>query len=163
METYTKDPDAILSYGFNWTEWLNGDTIATSDWLLPSGITEDSASNTTTATQIIISGGTAGTSYVVTNRITTAGGLTEDRSFTLQVRESSVEASAPTDDELAALVEAEIAANPGGIIEYQLKDGRRVRKMSPKELMELRGMIEARENASSQSMFAVLRPTRPTN
>jgi len=81
-----KDPDAVLDYQFDWSEWLGSDTISTSTWTVPSGITKDSQSNTTTTTTIWLSGGTAGGEYTVTNQIVTAGGRTEDRSFTIKVQ-----------------------------------------------------------------------------
>lgn len=83
--TFNKDPDSTLDYQINWTDWLNGDEISTSAWLVPAGITEASNSNTTTTTTIFIGGGTVGVRYIVRNRITTTLGRTVDRSFALQV------------------------------------------------------------------------------
>lgn len=85
--TYTKDPHAVLDYVLDWTKWLSGDTIATSEWTVPAGLTLNSHSNTTKRTTAWISGGSASQSYTVTNRITTAGGRTEDRSFIISVAE----------------------------------------------------------------------------
>jgi hypothetical protein len=45
----------------------------------------DAKANTTASAWL--SGGTAGQSFTVTNRITTTGGRTEDRSFTIRVEE----------------------------------------------------------------------------
>ncbi len=87
VATFIKDPNAILDFGLDWSPWLGADTIATSVWTLPAGITQQSASNTTTTTTIWLSGGTAGTKYLVTNRITTAGGRTDDRTMTINVKE----------------------------------------------------------------------------
>jgi len=70
---YLKDPDAVLNYGFDWKgespgPWLaTGVTITTSTWTVPAGITEDSNAHTDTTTVIVLSGGTAGESYVLTN------------------------------------------------------------------------------------------------
>jgi hypothetical protein len=86
MNTFTKDPDAILDYTFDWSEWLGTDTISTSAFTLTSGLTKDSDSKTTTTTTIWLSGGTSGSTYLVTNRIVTAGGRTEDRSIMIEVR-----------------------------------------------------------------------------
>jgi hypothetical protein len=90
-----KDPDEILDYDIDWTGRLYNeaelllvaagqtvvpaDTIATSTFTLPPGIVANSTSNTTTATKVWISGGTEGISYLVQNRIVTAGGRTMDR------------------------------------------------------------------------------------
>lgn len=87
MTAYNKDPDAILDYVIDWSTWLDSDTISTSVWVVPSGITEDSDSNTTTTATIWLSGGTLGTSYSVVNRITTAAGRTDDRTITITIRE----------------------------------------------------------------------------
>lgn len=81
-----KDPNSVLDYQFDWVGWLSGDTIATSTWTVPAGLTLDSSTNTTTTTTAWLSGGTSNTTYLVTNRITTAGGRTEIRSMNLTVR-----------------------------------------------------------------------------
>jgi hypothetical protein len=83
--TLTKDADAVLDYGFNWAPWLDSDTIATSEWDVPEGITEDSDDNTTTLTTVWLSGGTAGETYTLTNTITTAGGRTDERTVHIKV------------------------------------------------------------------------------
>ena len=87
MNSVKKDPAAILDYGFNWLSWLAGDTIQTSTWTVPTGLTKVSDSATTSTTTAWISGGTAGTDYTVVNRIVTAGGRTDERSIIFQVRE----------------------------------------------------------------------------
>jgi len=87
MEDYIKDPDAVLDYTFDWSNWLTGgETIATSQWVVPSGITKDSEANDTTTTTIWLSSGVAGSDYEITNRITTSGGRTDDRTFKVRVR-----------------------------------------------------------------------------
>lgn len=87
MPFYQKDPDAVLDYTIDWSTWLGDDTIATSGWTVPTGLTEDSDSNTTTTATVWLSGGTVGTVYTVTNEITTAGGRTDDRSIQIFVTE----------------------------------------------------------------------------
>ena len=82
---YKKDPNSVLDFTFNWGAWLDGDTISTSSTTVGAGLTKDSESNTTTAATVWLSGGTAGTSYTVANRITTAASRIEDRSITVQV------------------------------------------------------------------------------
>lgn len=69
-----------LDYGFLFAAWLQGDTIASSTWSLP-GLTEVSNSHDDTTTAVVISGGTAGSAYVVTNTVQTAAGLIDSRSF----------------------------------------------------------------------------------
>lgn len=85
--TIRKDPQAVLDYGFDWSAWLDSDTIATSGWIVPDGLTEVSESNTTTTTTVWLSGGTASTTYRVVNTITTAGGRTDERSLLIRVSE----------------------------------------------------------------------------
>lgn len=88
LEVFTKDPDATLDYGFDWATdgWLGSDTIASATWVVPSGLTKGSETNTTTTATVWLSGGTVATDYTVTCRITTAGGRIDDRSLLIQVR-----------------------------------------------------------------------------
>jgi hypothetical protein len=82
-----KDPDAVLDYGFNWSEWLaDGETIVASVWTVPAGITKDSDSFTDTVSSIWLSGGIAGTNYDVVNHITTSAGRQDDRTIKIRVR-----------------------------------------------------------------------------
>jgi hypothetical protein len=82
----TKDPDAVLDYGLDWEPWLAGvDTIASSQWFAPVGLTIESDAHTDTTATVWLSEGVRGAQYLVTNRITTASGRTEDRSFVLQI------------------------------------------------------------------------------
>jgi hypothetical protein len=84
----SKDPDDVKDYLFDWSAWLGDeDTIETSTFILPAGLTADSDSNTTTTATIWISGGTIGNTYKVLNRIVTAGGRTMDRTALLVVAE----------------------------------------------------------------------------
>jgi hypothetical protein len=87
LKTFPKDPDAVLDYAGNWAAWLKGDTILTSTWDVPSGITKDSDSHTSTATLIWLSGGTVGQTYLLRNRITTAAGRVDDRTIAIKIKE----------------------------------------------------------------------------
>jgi hypothetical protein len=83
-----KDPQDIRTYTFNWAAWLTSigsDTIATSVWVVPTGITSVSESNDTTLANIRISGGTAGVTYEISNRVTTTAGEVRQVSFELGV------------------------------------------------------------------------------
>lgn len=83
-----KDPAAVLDYAIDWSEWLGADTIATSTWTVPSGVTKGADSHTTTTATVWISGGRQGSSpYVITNRITTAAGRTDERSIEIPVEQ----------------------------------------------------------------------------
>lgn len=90
IPTKIKDPSAKLDYGFDWSEWLaDGETITTSTWTVPSGITKDTDTKSTTGTIVWLSGGTAGESYRLVNRIVTSAGTprTEERSMDIRVEQ----------------------------------------------------------------------------
>ena len=87
MTTYTKATPGVLDYGIDYASWLGVDTISTSVWEVPTGITKDSDSNDTTTTTITVSGGTAKRSYQLINTITTAAGLVDRRCITIAVSE----------------------------------------------------------------------------
>lgn len=80
-----KDPGAVLDYVIDWETWLDGDTIYTSTWTATTGITVDSESETDSTTTVWLSGGTAGTTYYVTNHIATVGGREDDRTIAVYV------------------------------------------------------------------------------
>lgn len=84
-QNFLKDPNSVLDYVVNWASWLDTDTISTSTWTVPTGITKASDTNTTTTATIWLSGGTAGTSYDIANKIVTAAGRTEERTITIVV------------------------------------------------------------------------------
>jgi hypothetical protein len=86
-QRFVKDPSAVLDYRIDWGEWLDSDTIATSTWIVPTGITKASDTNTTTITTIWLSGGTVGNSYALVNHIVTTGGREDDRGITIVVAE----------------------------------------------------------------------------
>lgn len=85
---YVKDPGEVLDYAVDWSAHLaDGDTIVSSSWVVATGLTVGTDSETTTRTTIWLSGGTAGTEYRVTNTVTTAQGRTFERSFTVTVQD----------------------------------------------------------------------------
>lgn len=85
MQWTSKAPTDVLDYELNWTRWLGTDTIATSSWEVPVGVTKESESNSTKRAVIWLSGGTTGQSYTLTNTITTAGGRTRSQDVILPV------------------------------------------------------------------------------
>lgn len=88
MSTFTKDPDAVLDYRVDWSEWLaEGDTIVASEFLVPAGLTLDADLNDATSATCWLSGGVRGRTYQVVNRITTAGGRTDDRTLNIWCRD----------------------------------------------------------------------------
>jgi len=89
LSSFTKDPADILDYGIDWSSWLAPleDTITTSTWSVPTGLSKGAESKSTTASTVWLSGGTAGEVYKVANKIVTAGGRTAERSITIKVKE----------------------------------------------------------------------------
>ncbi len=87
MTTFIKDPDATLDYTIDWKKFLGTDTISSVTWVVPTGLTQVVVSNTTTTATIWLSGGTLNASYEVTNRMTSAAGRIDDRTFVITVRE----------------------------------------------------------------------------
>lgn len=79
-----KDPGSTLDYQIDWSQWLGSDTIASSTWTVPAGLTDHASSNTTTETVQWLAGGTVGAVYQVVNQITTAGGRIAER--TIEIR-----------------------------------------------------------------------------
>lgn len=86
-DTYFKDPNALLDYTVDWSEWLGGDSITSSSWIVPAGLVLTDESHTTHTATAWISGGTPPSSYRVTNRIVTAGGRSDDRSLTFRLED----------------------------------------------------------------------------
>lgn len=85
---FLADPSSVLDYTINWAAWLAAsETISASTWTVATGITQTTPapSNTTTTTTIWLTAGTAGTTYLITNHITTNQGRQEDRSFSVAI------------------------------------------------------------------------------
>ncbi len=78
-----QDRDETLNYQVDWTAWLNGDTISSASYVARN-VTLESSNNTTTATEVYVTG-TNG--YVVTT-ITTALGLVKQMTLTFREKEA---------------------------------------------------------------------------
>lgn len=88
IQTFRKDPDSVLDYGVDWSTWLaSGETISTSTWTVPAGITKDSDSKGDNSTLIWLSDGTAGIVYTLANKITTSDSRTVERSIEIIVEQ----------------------------------------------------------------------------
>jgi hypothetical protein len=84
-----KSPGASLDYGVRWLPWLeSGDTIVSSSWTIPIGLSKESESFTDSDTVIWLSGGVDDTDYVVTNNIVTSDGRKDERTIILKVRKN---------------------------------------------------------------------------
>lgn len=91
-KTVVKDKDAQKVYAIEWKDFLSGLTIANSVWTVAgpdSALTSDNPSIDGTQTKLRLAGGTAGSKYTVSNRITLSGNpqQIEERSFYIRVDE----------------------------------------------------------------------------
>lgn len=87
MSTHLHDPDAVLDYIYDWSDWMQpGEEIATHTIVTGSGLTVDSSSASDTTVTVWVSGAVTGT-RILTCRITTNQGRIDDRSHVLVVQE----------------------------------------------------------------------------
>lgn len=88
MKTFVKDPDAVLDYVWDWTDWLGDDTIKSFEVTVPEPLTLDEEAEASGIVTAWISGGLVNKAYVGKCQIVTVDGRTEDRSaiFIMQER-----------------------------------------------------------------------------
>lgn len=86
LEVAPVDPDAIVDYAMDWTQWLAGDNLDTVAWTITNG-TEASSSNTTKVATVFIQSATPGKWVSMRCEITTTGGRTEHRTIKARARE----------------------------------------------------------------------------
>ena len=85
---FFKDPDSILDYAFDWSDWLeSAETISSHVITVDTGLTKDSDSESSGLVTIWLSGGTAGTDYTVACKIVTSLSRTDERSVLIQCME----------------------------------------------------------------------------
>jgi hypothetical protein len=85
---FTKDPDAVLDYRWDWSEWLEtGETITSAVVTVPEGITKDSQDDTGETVTVWLSGGTVETGYQIICHITTSEAREDDRSIYIRCQE----------------------------------------------------------------------------
>jgi hypothetical protein len=84
-----KGPNDTYDFTFDWSPWLTtGDIITASTWAVDSGLTQPYASSfTDTETHIWLTGGTEGTSYRVTNHVTTQDNRQMEATWIIAVQE----------------------------------------------------------------------------
>lgn len=88
MATYLKDPDAVLDFAFDWSDWLAAsETISSYVLTVGSGLTKDSDSQASGIVTYWLSGGTASVDYTVACKVTTNQGRTDERTDTIVVRQ----------------------------------------------------------------------------
>jgi len=91
----TKDPDSVLDYSIDWSDWLpTGDTITSATMTQESthtaNLTVGSATILDGVVSSQISGGAVGNVYVIKNTIVTNEGLTDVRRFKIRVEKRYV-------------------------------------------------------------------------
>ena len=92
---FDKDPNSITDFSIDWAAseedggpWLDGsDFIVDSVWIVPVGVTEVSSNASASVTTIWLSGGTAGDTYFLVNRITTDQGRVDDATIQINMVE----------------------------------------------------------------------------
>lgn len=78
---FYKDNNATLDYKVSWSAWLGTDVIISSEWIASPGITINSNTFDDNTATVWLSGGDIGVNYDITNRITTLGGRTDERTI----------------------------------------------------------------------------------
>jgi hypothetical protein len=88
-----KDPNDVLDYTADWSEWLaasSNDTINSVAWSITgpdSTLTVSNQTQTTTSATVWLSGGAVGGTYAVRCRVTTVGNRTKDNTFYVKIKE----------------------------------------------------------------------------
>jgi hypothetical protein len=85
MRTFRKDTEETITLGVDWSGRMDGETISASQWDVAVGLTYESSDYADTTTDVLVSGGTEGTQYTLSNTITTTEGNIYQRSFIVQV------------------------------------------------------------------------------
>lgn|SRR5688572_5292603 len=87
-----KTPDEEKDYGLDWTDQLDGATISTSAWTVPSGLTNEGDDIDGATAVIRLSGGTAGQNYTLLNSVVLSNG--EELEDVIEVRVRTAESRA---------------------------------------------------------------------
>lgn len=83
-----KDPNATEDFQLDWSPVLSptSDTIATSAWTVPTGLTLVSSTTTTTSATARLAGGTLGQIYTVANVVTLASGQVKAENLRITIQ-----------------------------------------------------------------------------
>jgi hypothetical protein len=89
---FVKDPEEILDYGMDWSEWLEEDAIQVSRWGPPTPITTpplvvESTKRDPDSTVVKLSGGKIGMLYQIENTVETAQGRTAQESIFVRIQD----------------------------------------------------------------------------
>lgn len=84
---YAKTPDETIRVPFHWAEALDGETLLTTAYELPDGLTNEAEEDEDSVQSVLVSGGNAGT-YRVQCTVTTSGGRELQQVKRVVVREA---------------------------------------------------------------------------
>ena len=91
MSFFLKDPGATLDHAIDWALYLDGRTIAASDWSVApdesGGVAIVEANFDGARTAARLTGGIAGHSYSLANHVAFSDGSSDDRSIVLRVEQ----------------------------------------------------------------------------
>jgi hypothetical protein len=85
---FSKGVNAELDYVVDWSSWLGSDTLATSEWVVPTGLTVNTSYFTDTLATVWLSGGELDEMYIITNKITTTNDIPrkDERNLHIYIR-----------------------------------------------------------------------------
>lgn len=85
---YVKQPDEILDYDVDYTDWFSNrtDTPTSHAVVAETGITLVSSALTGKVVKTILSGGIDGEQYKITTRLTTSSGMVKEADFMVRVK-----------------------------------------------------------------------------
>lgn len=82
-----KDPQAILDYSFDWSQWLSdGETIITHTVTTVGSIDVESSTHASGVVTVWLGGGSVDTSVTVACLITTSQARHDERTMTIAIR-----------------------------------------------------------------------------
>lgn len=91
-----KDPEAVLTYTFDWVEWLeDGDSLISAEYSVqtrsndPKPLLKETEGISGTKTYVQLSEGQTDKTYTVTVKVTTNDGLIDRRNFRVKVASRS--------------------------------------------------------------------------
>jgi hypothetical protein len=85
IERRYKSPSERITFSVIWSDYLNTDTIVSSSWIIPAGITQVSANYNSSQANVMLQGGILGKIYRVTNRITSSASEIVDQSIDIEI------------------------------------------------------------------------------
>lgn len=87
LETWEKRSTEEQDYDVNFAPWLRGvsDTITAHEVIVPEGLTKMASSVNGTRVKVWLSGGTVGSRYRITFRITTVGGRVKEDDIAIDI------------------------------------------------------------------------------